>query len=56
MTSYLIAIYQKDDYLQKSAITEFSLEEILTAQEWLNNYPRQVLNGLSANQLVTAFA
>ena len=39
-----------------SAITEFSLEEILTAQEWLNNYPRQVLNGLSANQLVTAFA
>jgi len=39
-----------------SAITELCAEEILTGQEWLNNYPRKVLNGLSANELVAMFA
>lgn len=39
-----------------SAITEFDAKAILEAQEWLNDYPRKVLNGLSANEAVLAFA
>lgn len=39
-----------------SAITEFDAKAMLEAQEWLNDYPRKVLNGLSANEAVLAFA
>ena len=34
------------------AIAEYSTKEILEIQEWLNDYPRKVLNGKSANEVV----
>lgn len=33
-------------------IVKYSTEEILEIQEWLNKYPRKVLNGKSANRVV----
>ena len=39
-----------------SAITDFSVKEVLAAQDWLNDYPRKVLNGLSANQALAMVA
>jgi len=34
-----------------SAIAEYSREDILKLQEWINNYPRRVLNGKSAKEV-----
>ncbi len=34
------------------AITQYSRNETLEIQEWLNNYPRKILNGKSANETV----
>ena len=33
------------------AIAEYSTKEILEIQEWLNDYPRKILNGKSANEI-----
>jgi len=33
-----------------SAIKDYSKESILEIQDWMNNYPRRILNGLSANE------
>ena len=35
-----------------SAIAEYSIEDILKIQEWINNYPRRVLNGKSSREVV----
>ncbi|MDI9483811.1 MAG: IS30 family transposase [Bacillota bacterium] len=35
-----------------SAIAEYSKKEILKIQEWLNSYPRKVLNGKSAKEVI----
>jgi IS30 family transposase len=35
-----------------SAIAKYSTKEILKIQEWLNAYPRKILNGKSANEVV----
>ena len=34
------------------AIAKYSTKEILEIQEWLNDYPRKILNGKSANDVV----
>jgi len=34
------------------AIAKYSTKEILEIQEWLNTYPRKVLNGKSANEVI----
>lgn len=34
------------------AISEYSKKDILEIQEWLNNYPRKILNGKSANEII----
>lgn len=34
------------------AIAEYSTKMILEIQEWLNNYPRKILNGKSANEVI----
>ena len=34
------------------AIAEYSTKMILEIQEWLNNYPRKILDGKSANQII----
>lgn len=34
------------------AIAKYSTKEILEIQEWLNNYPRKILNGKSANKVI----
>src|SRR5690554_2014582 len=34
------------------AISEYSTKEILEIQEWLNNYPRRVLNGKSSIEVI----
>ncbi|HHX96492.1 MAG TPA: IS30 family transposase [Clostridia bacterium] len=35
-----------------SAIAKYSKKEILEIQKWLNEYPRKILNGKSANEIV----
>lgn len=40
-------------FIPKScAIAKYSTKKILEIQEWLNNYPRKILNGKSANEIV----
>lgn len=34
------------------AISDYTSKEILELQEWLNNYPRKILNGRSANEIL----
>lgn len=34
------------------AISKYSTKEVLEIQEWLNTYPRKILNGKSANKVV----
>ena len=33
------------------AISDYSTERILAIQDWLNNYPRKILDGRSANEI-----
>jgi Transposase and inactivated derivatives, IS30 family len=35
-----------------SSIAEYSIEDILKIREWINNYPRRVLNGRSSREVV----
>ena len=38
-------------FIPKGAIMEdYSREEILKIQQWINNYPRKILGGLSTNE------
>ncbi|HHY80271.1 MAG TPA: IS30 family transposase [Thermoanaerobacter sp.] len=34
------------------AISKYSTKEILKIQEWLNDYPRKILNGKSAREVL----
>ena len=34
------------------AIAKYSTKEILEIQEWLNTYPRKVLNGKTAREVI----
>jgi IS30 family transposase len=34
------------------SIAKYSTKEILDIQEWINNYPRKILNGKSANEAI----